>query len=183
MAFLDKAFGIGSDKLLAPQANVFSAMSKGLFVTGETVPWDMVGIGIVLALGLVLMDVWLRRRGASFGVSPMGLAVGVYLPFTTTLPILLGGLVHLALTLRSRHGEHRLTDWIQRGTVIAAGLVAGEALTGIALAVPVGIGVAIPWPLVHSAGVREILSLVVLLMMPVLLYFASLTRRHDAHNT
>jgi len=107
--------------------------------------------------------------GSSFGVSPMAVAVGIYLPFTTTLPILLGGLVHLVLTKRVRD-ESLFTKALQTGTILCAGLVAGEALTGIFQAVPVGLGVELPLKLLEPAGLRDALSLAVLLALPVLLY-------------
>jgi putative OPT family oligopeptide transporter len=160
MAFLDKAFGIGSEKLLAPQASMFSAMAKGLFMEGSSLPWDMIALGAALSVLLVFLGEYLQRRGSSFGISPMAVAVGIYLPFTTTLPILLGGIVHL-LVSRKYQGS-KLDTAIQAGTVICAGLVAGEALTGIFLAVPIGLGVQMPLALIRSTPVRDILSVLVL---------------------
>jgi putative OPT family oligopeptide transporter len=165
MAFLDRAFGIGSDKLLAPQAGMFSAMAKGLFMEGSRLPWDMVGLGMGLAAVLILAGEWLRRRGSGFGISPMAVAVGIYLPFTTTLPILLGGLVHLVVTMKERE-ENRLATAIQTGTVVCAGLVAGEALTGIFLAVPIAFDVSLPYALPIPAVVGALLSVVVLVALP-----------------
>jgi len=164
MAFLDQAFGIGSDKLLAPQASMFSAMAKGLFMEGSSLPWDMIGLGAFLSVLLVLLGEYLQRRGSSFGISPMAIAVGIYLPFTTTLPILLGGIVHLLISRKYRRAG-RLDAAIQAGTVICAGLVAGEALTGIFLAVPIGLDVQLPLELVRSVAVRDILSVLVLFLL------------------
>jgi len=160
MAFLDKAFGIGSDKLLAPQASMFSAMARGLFVEGSRLPWHMIGLGALLAVLLVLLGEYLQRRGSKFGISPMAVAVGIYLPFTTTLPILLGGIVHLLIS-RKYQGA-MLDKAIQVGTVICAGLVAGEALTGIFLAVPIGLDVELPLPLISSVAIRDLLSVLTL---------------------
>jgi putative OPT family oligopeptide transporter len=165
MAFLDRAFGIGSEKLLAPQASMFSAMAKGLFMEGSSLPWNMIGIGVVLAIALILLGEYLQRRGASFGISPMAVAVGIYLPFTTTLPILLGGIVHL-LVSRKYQGSAKLDTAIQIGTVVCAGLVAGEALTGIFLAIPIGLNVQLPLELICSGPVRNILSVLVLFVLP-----------------
>ena len=50
MAFLDKAFGIGSEKLLAPQASMFSAMANGLFMEGSSLPWNMIALGAGLSV-------------------------------------------------------------------------------------------------------------------------------------
>ena len=115
MAFLDRAFGIGSEKLLAPQAGMFSAMAKGLFMEGSSLPWNMIRLGVLLSIVLILLGEYLQRRGSSFGISPMAVAVGIYLPFTTTLPILLGGIVHL-LVSRRYAGSKKLDSAIQAGT-------------------------------------------------------------------
>jgi putative OPT family oligopeptide transporter len=171
MAFLDNAFGIGSERLLAPQAGMFSAMARGLFMEGSSLPWDMVALGAGLSLVLILVGQELKRRGSSFGISPMAVAVGIYLPFTTTLPILLGGLAHLALTLKTRD-EAALASALQAGIVFCAGLVAGEALTGIFLAVPIGFDVALPLPLLPWTSLRAALSVAVLLALPLLIYRA-----------
>jgi putative OPT family oligopeptide transporter len=164
MVFLDRAFGIGSDKLLAPQASMFSAMARGLFMEGSSLPWNMIGMGAGLSILLILVGEILQRRGSSFGISPMAVAVGIYLPFTTTLPILLGGIVHL-LVSRKYQGSSKLDAAIQAGTVVCAGLVAGEALTGIFLAVPIGLDVRLPIELIRSVALRDILSVFVLFVL------------------
>jgi putative OPT family oligopeptide transporter len=169
MAFLDNAFTIGSDRLRAPQAGMFSALAKGLFVAGEPLPWDMVGWGMGLAVLLILLGVWLKSRGSNFGISPMAVAVGIYLPFTTTLPIFLGGIVHLLVTRRFREPV-RLASAIQTGTVICAGLVAGEALTGIGLAIAIGMNAPLPYPIGLGGMIRDVLSVIVLLGLPIWIY-------------
>lgn len=167
MAFLDKAFGIGSDRLLAPQASMFSAMARGLFMEGSSLPWKMIVLGAALSVLLIGIGEYLKSKGSSFGISPMAVAVGIYLPFTTTVPILLGGLIHLLVTKRS--GD-KLEAAIQSGTVLCAGLVAGEALTGILLAIPIGFNVNLPLQLIHSELVRNILSILVLVILPWWIY-------------
>ena len=169
MVFLDKAFGIGSEKLLAPQAGMFSAMARGLFMEGSGLPWDMIALGVGLSILLIALGEYLRRRGSSFGISPMAVAVGIYLPFTTTLPILLGGLVHLLVTRKYR-AQDTLGKAVQAGTVLCAGLVAGEALTGIFLAIPIGFDIRLPLALVASETMRDILSILVLLALPWAVY-------------
>jgi hypothetical protein len=106
----------------------------------------------------------------------MAVAVGIYLPFTTTLPILLGGLVHLFLTLREKD-EGALASAVQKGTVLCAGLVAGEALTGIFLAIPVGFDVSMPLPGIPWQPLRDALALVVLLALPLAVLLELSARR------
>jgi putative OPT family oligopeptide transporter len=175
MVFLDRAFGIGSDKLLAPQASMFAAMARGLFMEGSSLPWNMIGLGAGLSILLILLGEILQRRGSTFGISPMAVAVGIYLPFTTTLPILLGGIVHLLVSRRFQ-GSLKLDAAIQTGTVVCAGLVAGEALTGILLAVPIGLDVRLPIELIRSVALRDILSVFLLFVLTWATY-RSITRQ------
>jgi len=169
MAFLDGAFQIGSARLLASQASMCSAMARGLFVEDSSLPWNMVALGMLLAAVLIGVGELLRRSGSNFGISPMAVAVGIYLPLTTTLPILLGGLIRLFLTLRQKDTV-ALASSIQRGTVLCAGLVAGEALTGIFLALPIVFDVSLPLPGIASEPARSALALLVLLALPLLVY-------------
>jgi len=175
LVFLDQTLGIGSEKLLAPQAGMFAAMAKGLFVEGSILPWHMMALGAGLALVLIVCGEFLRARGCNFTISPMAAAVGIYLPFTTTLPILLGGLIHLAVSQRCKNQE-KLARAVQAGTVICAGLVAGEAITGIILAIPVGLDVTLPLVVLASGPVRTALSVLVLLGLPWAVY-RSITSR------
>ena len=99
----------------------------------------------------------------------MAVAVGIYLPFTTTFTILLGGLVHLILTMK-KTDEPAYAAAIQSGTVLCAGLVAGEALTGIFLAVPIGLDVPLPIGLISSDFIRSAIGLLVLVALPILIY-------------
>ena len=168
LVFLDRAFGIGGQgKLLAPQASMFSEMARGLFVEGASLPWTMVAVGLGLGVVLIAVGQVLEAAGSSFGISPMAVAVGIYLPFTTTLPILLGGLVHLAV-MRQPKETHSAA--IQAGTVLCAALVAGEALTGVFLAVPIGLGAPMPFSAIPMESVRVALSLLVLIAMPLLIW-------------
>jgi putative OPT family oligopeptide transporter len=169
LVFLNRAFTIGSERLPAPQAGMFSSLARGLFEQGSAIPWSMVGLGLALGILLILAGLALKRAGSNFGISPMAVAVGIYLPFTTTFPILLGGLVHLALTLREKDPA-ALAAKIQTGTVLCAGLVAGEAITAVVLALPIGLGAELPFQLVGSGAARTALSLAVLLAVPVLMY-------------
>ncbi len=181
MAFLDNAFGIGSDKLLAPQASMFSAMAKGLFMEGSRLPWNMIALGAALSVLLIFIGEYLRLRKSSFGISPMAVAVGIYLPFTTTLPILLGGLVHLLVTRRYR-AQQKLEMAIQTGIVFCAGLVAGEALTGIFLAVPIGLDIRLPLAFISSESIRNILSILALLALPWAIY-KSISKQNKASDS
>ncbi|MDY6813259.1 MAG: oligopeptide transporter, OPT family [Pseudomonadota bacterium] len=127
---LQQAYGFGPPSaaqphaLPAPQASLMAAVARGMFEGG--LPWDMLALGSVLALGVIALDRADRRRGGQ-GVPVLAVAVGLYLPFELTAAILLGGLLGRGLSA-------------ERGVLAAAGLITGEALAGILLAVPIVIG-------------------------------------------
>lgn len=136
------AYGIGPQtveqprSLSAPQATLMASVAQGVFSGG--LPWTMVGIGMGLAVAIIALDLWLERRGSSFRAPVLAVAVGIYLPFELSTPIFVGGLVaHLARrALRKRPVENR-SEVEQRGLLLSSGLITGEALVGIGLAVPI----------------------------------------------
>ena len=86
------------------------------------------GIGMAIAVVIIAADCMLEKRGSSFRMPVLAVAVGIYLPLELSVPILLGGLVaHLAKGSRKEPGH--------QGLLFAAGLITGEAMLGILLAV------------------------------------------------
>jgi putative OPT family oligopeptide transporter len=163
---LHMAYGIGAtgSALKAPQATLFASLAQGVFGEGQLpMRWMVAG----LACGLVLVALahackrgwaapWAAKRGIE--VHPMAVAVGMYLPFSLSVPIALGGLAHAWWARREAGGEagtevtvgntHVTSAVSAPGTLFASGLVAGEALTGVALALLVYFEVrfwAAPW--------------------------------------
>ncbi len=116
--------GIGGKALPAPQAGLMAQLAKG--IVGGQMAWGLLGIGAAFGIALLLC-------GAR---SPMLIAVGMYLPFSTTSAIFIGGLIKWILNRISerRSAEQKLLIE-ERGTLLASGLIAGEAIVGILLAV------------------------------------------------
>ncbi|MGE0591616.1 MAG: OPT family oligopeptide transporter [Vicinamibacterales bacterium] len=142
LTLLMTAYGIGVPTaehpapLAAPQATLMAAVAGGVF--GGGLPWDMVGWGAALGTGIILLDVWLERRGSTFRTPVLAVAVGIYLPLELSTAIFLGGLVAFAAarTRARRRADPDAPD-AQHGLLFAAGLITGEALVGILLAVPI----------------------------------------------
>jgi OPT family oligopeptide transporter len=116
--------GIGGKALPAPQAGLMAQLAKG--IVGGQMAWGLLAIGAAFGIALLLC-------GAR---SPMLIAVGMYLPFSTTSAIFIGGLIKWVLNRISerRSAEQKLLIE-ERGTLLASGLIAGEAIVGILLAV------------------------------------------------
>ena len=117
--------GIGGAELPAPQAGLMAQLATG--IVGGDMPWALILIGIAFGFALVLIN----------SPSPMLIAVGMYLHFDTTAAIFLGGcLAWLVERWRRRRQDttrQRLAGE-NRGTLIASGLIAGEALMAVVLA-------------------------------------------------
>ncbi|SVA72961.1 uncharacterized protein METZ01_LOCUS125815 [marine metagenome] len=137
---LHTAYTIGSSTLSAPQATLMKSVADGVF-TGN-LPWNFVYIGGVIAVLLILIDMRQERIGSDFRVPVLAVAVGIYLPITLTVPIFLGGMIN---HLGKKAGGSKASE--KRGLLMASGLITGEALMGILVAVPIFItGVKDWWP-------------------------------------
>ena len=148
IGLLHEAFTIGSTKLVAPQAGLMAGVVRG--VLGGEMLWPFVLAGMVLALILILID-----------LPVLPVAIGVYLPFTLSIPIFVGGMIRYLTDKRFKKKfgtaeEEEISDWelaikktdikpkekaVRTGLLFTAGLVAGEALTGVVIAILVVTGV------------------------------------------
>jgi len=127
---LHTAYTIGSPTLSAPQATLMKSVADGVF-TGN-LPWTMVGFGAIIGVIIILIDLRQKRIGSDFRVPILAVAVGIYLPIELTVPIFIGGMIaHFS----DRSGA---TDTMKKkGLLMASGLITGEALVGILVAVPI----------------------------------------------
>lgn len=137
---LVRAYGIGApspeqpNALLAPQATLMASVAEGVF--GGGLPRGMILVGALIGVAIIAVDEWLRRSGASWRAPVLAVAVGIYLPLELAVPIFAGGLIaHFA----SRHtgGDGDNAAGRRAGTLFAAGLITGEALVGIFMAIPI----------------------------------------------
>ena len=133
--------GIGGRELAAPQAGLFASLANGFFGDGK-LPLDMVAIGAVLGILILTLDYFLfdKNKPGGFRLHLMPIAVGMYLPFGLSTPILIGGLIAYFLTKRSKltnTDDHVL----QNGVLLSSGLIAGESLMGILLALFASAGI------------------------------------------
>ena len=180
---LARAYGIGAPDathlhpLLAPQATMMAAVSRGLF--GGSLPLSMIVTGGLIGLAVIILDEWLRARGASFRAPVLAVAVGIYLPLDLDVPIFVGGLLsYLARRRRRAGGDEGLAG---RGMLFAAGMIAGESLTGVLLAIPIVASgradvLALPAALQCGRGV----GLTLYVALAALLYWVASRRGEEA---
>ena len=118
--------GFGDRQLSAPQAGLMAMLSRG--IVGGEMPWPLIVVGIMLGIGLIMIEVR----------SPMLFAVGMYLPLETTFAIFLGGMIRwLTDRMRDRRdlNEAQKARVENAGVLTASGFIAGEALMGIVIAI------------------------------------------------
>ena len=131
--------GIGGRELAAPQAGLFASLANGFFGDG-VLPWNMVAIGSIIGVVILVGDSLLESKKTDFRLHLMPIAVGMYLPFGLSTPILIGGL--LAHFILSEDDSNQASDNVlQKGVLLSSGLIAGESLMGILLAFVAGAGI------------------------------------------
>ena len=140
---LAQAYGIGvptdahPNPLLAPQANLMASVANGIF--GGELPWNMIGIGAAIGAAIIVIDEIQKKRGASFRTPVLACAVGIYLPVELSVPIFAGGLIAYLVErhVHARDAEVDVEQIHQKGVLFSAGLITGEALMGIFIAIPI----------------------------------------------
>ncbi|MBU3142509.1 OPT family oligopeptide transporter [Clostridium sp. CF012] len=118
---LDSTYGIGSKDVAAPQATLMSMVIKGV-MTGE-LPWALVFVGVTIAIFCELA-----------GIPILPVALGIYLPIHLNAAILCGGIVRVLVEKKFKKNEEQQKTQVEKGILLASGLVAGDALMGIVVA-------------------------------------------------
>ncbi len=124
---LDSAWGFGSDELAAPQATLMKLIIEG--VMGGNLPWGLVFTGVFIAVVVEII-----------GIPVLPFAIGVYLPVQLNACIMVGGLVRLALDKLKKDKQEK-DAIVNDGILFCSGMIAGEGLVGIALALLAVFGV------------------------------------------
>lgn len=152
LGLLFNAYGLGgvfpregmdpSEMLAAPQATLMQSVAEGVFA--RNLEWTMIIIGCVIAVAIIILDKILEAKGTEFRAPVLAVAVGIYLPLELTVPIFVGGLVAWMATRKvvkqaeqeGGDAEEAETKAERKGLLFSSGLITGEALVGILLAIP-----------------------------------------------
>ena len=144
LMLLHKAYGFkgqpgaGKDALAAVQANLMASVSKGVFEGG--IPWTFAYIGMGVAVAIIILDLILEAKHSSFRTPILAVAIGFYLPLELSVPIFFGGLIHWVVSsIRKQYSKksEEVEGSSRGGLLFASGLITGEALMGIILAIPI----------------------------------------------
>ncbi len=119
--------GAAQAPLPAPQATLISALAKG--VVQGALDWGLLGWGALLGIVVILIDI-LSRRGAKFGIPPLAVGLGIYLPASVTTPVVIGALLGWWYDRSVRRFPNGAM--MERlGVLLASGLIVGESLFGV----------------------------------------------------
>lgn len=119
---LNAAWGFGTPELSAPQATLMKMIVEG--VMGGNLPWTLVFIGVFIALVVELL-----------GIPVLPFAIGLYLPIELSSCIMIGGILRWALEKKKYKSGEQKESAISNGVLCCSGMIAGEGLIGILLAV------------------------------------------------
>ena len=142
---LFEAYGLGevfpregmdpAEALKAPQATLMSSVAIGVML--RNLPWAMIIAGALIAVVIIIGDEALKAKKSDFRMPVLAVAVGIYLPIELSVPIFIGGLVaHFASKALAGASKEKKANAGRRGLLFASGLITGEALVGILLAIP-----------------------------------------------
>ena len=132
------------NQLAAPQAALLTSIAKGIIE--HDMPWDLILIGITIAVFLILIDVLYLKRNKYTRLSIVSIGIGTYLPIDTVLALVVGGILsHICrkalLPLAKKRTKKSILESITRkGLLIASGFVVGESLMGVLIAAAIAYG-------------------------------------------
>lgn len=153
---LNAAWGFGSNEIPAPQATMMKMLVEGIM--NAELPWALILIGIFVAIVVEIL-----------GIPVLPFAVGMYLPFSLSAGIMAGGVVRWILERRRMKDEKEKKASIERGTLFTSGLIAGEGLMGVILAICAVLKVDSKF--VSPVALPQICSLIIFIALLAYLYF------------
>lgn len=137
---LNTAWGFGSTEIPAPQANMMKMIVEG--VMEGNLPWNLIFVGVAIAVIIEILR-----------IPVLPVAVGMYLPFSLNAGIMAGGLVRLFIDKKRGLNEENRKDAVERGILYTSGMIAGEGIIGILLAIVAVI------PITSKKSLADILNL------------------------
>jgi putative OPT family oligopeptide transporter len=118
---------VAPNPLPAPQATLISALAQG--VIGGSLAWKMIGIGMLVGVGLILLDTTMGAMKL-VRIPPLAVGIGIYLPMSATFAVVVGAVISHWYDRRARSMPN--PDRAERlGTLVASGLIVGESLWGV----------------------------------------------------
>lgn len=121
MYLLNSAWEFGSSQIPAPQASLMKMVVEG--VVGDSMPWTLIFVGAFIAIVVEILK-----------IPVLAFAIGLYLPIYLSTPIMVGGLIKWAVERKKYADDKERKQCVEKGTLYSAGMIAGEGIVGILLA-------------------------------------------------
>ena len=166
LLLLDKAWGFGTVELAAPQATLMKMIVEG--VMEGNLPWMLIFIGVFIAVAVEIM-----------GIPGLPVAIGLYLPLELSATIMLGGIVRLVTDYLNKKQSDRTEGDAGAGILFCSGLIAGEGLVGIILAVFAVAGLDERIDLSGRINTGMVGGIVLLVVMIISVAISSLKKKAD----
>lgn len=161
-----RAWSFGSDEISAPQASLMKLITEG--VMENNIPWTLVFIGAFITVVVSLL-----------GIPALSFAIGIYLPIALSACIMVGGIVRLFFERRKKD-EKEKQELVNDGTLVCSGLIAGEGLMGIVIALLAVLGVSDRLSLANlfqPGIIKDAMSLIILIASVIALVVISAYKR------
>ncbi|MCQ2593423.1 MAG: oligopeptide transporter, OPT family, partial [Treponema sp.] len=167
LILLNSAWGFGSKELSAPQATLMKLVTEG--VMNGNLPWNFVFIGAACTVIFELL-----------GMPSLAVAIGIYLPLELTAPIMVGGVLRKIVDKKNKSESSDSS----KGVLFCSGLIAGEGLMGVLLAILTVAGIAdkISGGTFMPAGLRLAFSVVLFIALIVLVLMNGLSKKNEKAN-
>lgn len=160
MILLDKAWGFGSAELSAPQATLMKMLIEG--VMDGNLPWGLIFIGVFLSIIVEIL-----------GIPSLAVAIGLYLPLELTTTIMIGGIIRWMVAKKTEGKEGETSN----GILFCSGLIAGEGLVGIFLAILAVVGADRGMDISGVVNTGQAGGIFLMLLMIVVVYQAAVGKR------
>lgn len=160
LLLLNSAWGFGTTELAAPQATLMKMITEG--VMNGNLPWPLVLIGIFAAIVVEIL-----------GIPVLPVAIGLYLPLELSTTIMIGGVIRWIVDKKSADKN----DEASGGVLFCSGLIAGEGLVGILLAILAVVGVSSKFDLSSSVNTGRIGGIVLLAIMIACVFIFAMPKK------
>lgn len=156
---MNSAYGIGTEQVTAPQATLMKLIVEGIMTA--QLPWTLVIVGVMIAVFCALA-----------GLPILAVALGIYLPISLNTAIFFGGLLRKLVEIKFKKDQADIDTAVERGTLIASGLVAGDALTGIIIGIFAALNIKIDFlgKVIPNENVKNFVSLAIFVLLGFWLY-------------
>lgn len=136
-----------SQVLAAPQATLMTTIAKGIF--SHELEWTMILIGLAVGAAVIAIDILLAKSGSKLRIPALAVGMGIYLPPAITAPLIIGAVLSWVVSSQvKRRAKAQNADFNElykpverKGALVASGLIVGESLVGVALAVLIVISI------------------------------------------